>query len=56
MWYFLFVLFLIMVIVRGAVRMMMYFGDRSATGSIKFSYWAGCMLLAYFILRILIAA
>lgn len=55
MWYFLFVLFLIMVIVRGAVRMMMYFGDRSAGGSIKFSYWAGCMLLAYLVLRILIA-
>lgn len=55
MWYFLFVLFLIMVMIRGAVRMMMYFGDRSATGSIKFSYWAGGMLLAYLVLRILIA-
>lgn len=53
MWYFLFVVFLILVMVKGALRMLIYFGDNSARGSIKFSYWAGCMLLAYFVLRIL---
>ena len=56
MWYFLFVVFLIMLMVRGAIRMLMLFGDRSASGSIKFSYWTAWMLLAYLVLRILMAS